>query len=47
MGPEWWFQAWEACEDLYEGRWDSMSDDARAEAVDNYILGVGDAEEQD
>lgn len=37
----------EACEGLYAGQWESMSDEARAEAVDDYLLGLGDAMEED
>lgn len=39
MGPEWWFEAQEQAEEEYEGRWGSMSDAERDEAVNEVIRG--------
>ena len=43
MGPDWYFDAYEACEELYAGRWDSMSDHERDQAVNDYVLNEADA----
>lgn len=47
MGPDWYFNAYEACEELYEGEWDSMSDAQRDEKVSDYVFASADAQEAD
>lgn len=42
MGPEWWFEAEQQAEEEHEGRWDSMSDAEREEAVAEVIRDQGD-----
>ena len=41
MGPEWYFNAYEACEELY-ANWDSMSDAEKEQAVNDYVLDQAD-----
>lgn len=39
MSPDWWVTAELACEEIYAGSWESMSDDERNEAIMNFVLG--------
>jgi len=41
MSPDWWIEAWEACAELYEEKWETMSDCERDEAISDYVLGNG------
>lgn len=42
MAPDWWEEAWEACEEAYAGKWESMSDAERDEAISDYMLDCAD-----
>lgn len=37
MGPDWWTEAYFACEEKYGDRWLSMTDDERDQAVSDYL----------
>ena len=37
MGPDWWTDAWLACEDLYGAQWDRLTEEQQAEAVNDFI----------
>lgn len=44
MAPEWWIEAAEACEEIYAGKWESMSDEERDNAISDYVFDRGDAQ---
>lgn len=37
MGPDFWTDAWLACEDLYGSEWDRLTEEQQAEAVNDFI----------